>query len=1084
MASSWRDEVKLLSSIKASIEARLTGEDEPEVIDGEPGRRFSVAILNASPEAEKANGAIPRRPESVGFSVRLDRSRDCRNFKVGIRFSVYYRVRPTLSEQKGKMSGEIADQDEIPVVPKYRRLDQVVEGTLNLPDNWGERSDVDCDSLNQQIGEIVEEMRRRILQDADLFPRPGFRLRGADLRSEASYAAATDGTKHEKLPTWRIRLHAEVIRFSAHDRLSILLVNHSEPSDFGVAWHPPEVFGARINLTGQKGCFSPERFSPVRNDYRYQTETWGKGVNCVLAADNDSGEAWTEHMPVFQQPRSRSRSGFDRECDTKGLSGNQAIDLLERVQNWLDEYASRWDEHINSESDRDAQITKAMQADLGAYRREVDRFRLGVSVLNSDPMLMRAFALMNRAFAQAGLSSWRLFQLSFIVSMMPSLHARQNPAAEFAELELGTVDVLWFPTGGGKTEAFFGVIVAALFYDRLRGKEAGVTAWLRYPLRMLSIQQLQRLVDVIVRAEEVRSEEADLESAGEPFAVGYYVGSQNSPNELTFPGRGSGEETIDKLFAESERDELGLIRFRVLEYCPKCRSDKVKVEVDQDRIRIEHVCQDCGFRPPVLISDSEIYRYLPSVLVGTVDRLARAGQTDLFSIIFRGPTSRCPTHGYAPFGECVESKRCMDKRRVQSVPEVYDPCPSLLMQDEIHLLRESLGTYDSHYEGLLDVIARKVGTGLIPKRMAATATIEGLEQHIYQLYVARARAFPVKGMDLDDSAYVEKDEGGSIGRLYVGVLPSGRDADDVSQTIAVHLAALAENRFQADSDDPDYDLLLVYVNEKNTASDIRAYWPEDVAVQVLTGDKTLEEVRRVLSRARSDGGAQHPDRLHGIIATSMISHGVDLERLNEMVIVGMPRSVAEYIQSSSRVGRSHVGVVFTVFRWRNRRDVSMYEHFHEVHERMYQLVQPVPVNRMSASSLERTVTGLLASVVYNLYGPQLYEAKRIRLQSATKVTRALADKDLIESELVSSVAEAYFHGYDMMPSYRSELMEKMERIIKIQLQLLPTRQDWSFHMRLQPTPVSSLREVGEQVNFGMDLRDLRTTKLVQRRRLS
>ncbi len=454
MASNWRDEVKLLSSVKASVEARLTGEDEPEVIDGEPGRRFSVAILNASREAEKANGAAPRRPVSVGFSVRLDRSRDCRKFNVGIKFSVYYRVRPTLSEQKGKMSGEIADEHEIPVVPKYRRLDRVVEGTLDLPVDWGERSDVDCDSLNQQIGETVEEMRKTILQDADLFPRAGFKLRGADLRSEASYAAAIDGTKHDKLPTWRIGLHAEVIRFPAHDRLSILLANHSERSDFGLAWHPPEIFNARVNLKGQPGCYSPERFNPVRNDYRYQTETWGKGINCVLAADNDSGEAWTEHLPLFQQPRSRSRSGFARETNTEGLSGDQALGLLERVENWLEEYASRWDEHIKSQSDRDAQDTKAMQVDLGAYRDEVDRFRLGVRVLKSDPMLRRAFALMNRSFAQSELTSWRLFQLSFIVSMMPSLHARQNPDAEFAEVELGTVDVLWFPTGGGKTEAF------------------------------------------------------------------------------------------------------------------------------------------------------------------------------------------------------------------------------------------------------------------------------------------------------------------------------------------------------------------------------------------------------------------------------------------------------------------------------------------------------------------------------------------------------------------------------------------------------------------------------------------------------
>ena len=136
--------------------------------------------------------------------------------------------------------------------------------------------------------------------------------------------------------------------------------------------------------------------------------------------------------------------------------------------------------------------------------------------------------------------------------------------------------------------------------------------------------------------------------------------------------------------------------------------------------------------------------------------------------------------------------------------------------------------------------------------------------------------------------------------------------------------------------------------------------------EVLTGDKSLDDIRQVIQRVESDGELEHQERLHAIVATSVVSHGVDLERLNQMVLVGLPRSAAEYIQASSRAGRTHSGIVFTVFRWQNRRNVSMYEHFQETHERLYQLVQPVPINRVSTLSVERTANGILAALVYNL----------------------------------------------------------------------------------------------------------------------
>lgn len=1078
MANKRSDEVQLLETVIRSVECRLTGQDEPEVVDGEPARRFSVGILNANKVNDRAQGTILRRPESIGFYVRLKRASDIEDFRLQISFSLYYRVRPTLDEQTRHMSGALPENDEVAPVPKYRRIDKVVTSSLVVPRELQHRTDIDCAKLNASLDEAIREGMEQIGKDKEAWPRSGFKLFGKHLTSQQVYTSTFLGADTEKLPVWKARFKAEMVDFPSYRRLLVLLTNVSDPSEFRIAWHCPEIFNARISMRGLPQCFSPEPFTPIRNDYRYETNTWGKGINTTLKVRNETGEAWTEYLPTYMQPRIRSRSGYEKATNTEALATDDTLKLLVNIQNWLEEYGTQWSKHIQ-QSKKPKPILEHMQRDRQSYEKEIERFRKGVQVLREDSLLRSAFLLMNRTFKASGIANWRLFQISFVVSMLTSLYAREHAEVPWANEENNVVDVLWFPTGGGKTEAFLAVVVTALFYDRLRGKLIGTTAWLRYPLRMLSVQQLQRLIDIMVQAESVRSKEPGLNSKGDPFSVGYYVGEQNAPNELTFPGRG--QDIIDKLYEESKQDPNGLVRYRVLSYCPVCKSDSIRLEVDRDAVRLRHICNSCGFSPNLFNSDSEIYRYLPSVLVGTVDRLARAGQTDRFSMLFTGPTAKCPKHGYASFGECVESKVCKEKLQVLS--NVKDPCPSLLLQDEIHLLRESLGTYDAHYEGLVDVLSRRFGSGIPPKRMAATATIEGLEQHIYHLYVREGRCFPVKGMGINDSAYIELEPDGLPARFYVGILPSGRDADDVSRTVAERLCQLATGRFNENTDDPFYDFLLVYVNEKNTAGDIKADWRDEFTVQVLTGDKSLEEVRQVIAQVESDGAKPFPERLHSVIATSVVSHGVDLARLNQMVIVGMPRSAAEYIQASSRSGRSHVGLIFTVFRWQNRRNVSMFEHFLETHDRLYQLVQPVPVNRVSASSLERTATGLLASVVYNLFGPKLYESKKRRLNSAREVIKALTNKELLENEIVDVVSEAYLSNFSTTEEYRNQLVDTIQRIIRKQLRLLSTKPDWSFHSRLDPKPVSSLREVGEQIEFAMSPRDIRTAKLLQSARI-
>jgi len=1060
-----------LEDIIQSVKDRLTGQDEPEVIDGEPARRFSVGILNAQQTVDRAHGTTIRRPESMGLYVRLYCADQ--EFVCQINLSFYYRIRPTFSEQTRQMMGKLPEDEVIAPIPKYRRIDKVITGSIVVPQNDDHRSNIDCTGINNEIERAVNEVQSTIVNDQEAWPHSKFRLLGKNLKSSEDYVSSFENTNRDQLPLWKVELRSEVVRYSSHNRLLVLLSNTSNPSEFKIAWHSPEIFNVSVALKGQPGCFSPELFTPVRNDYRYDTPTWGKGINTVLMVNNDTGEVWTEHMPISLQYRTRSRGGFNDFTNTEALSSDDNNKPLRHILAWLEEYSNRWDKNIKETSQPDS-VLRAMEKDREMYKKEIERFKLGLQVMERDELIRRAFMLMNRSISLSGVHNWRLFQICFIVSMLPSLYAREHPSDELTKEELLTADVLWFPTGGGKTEAFLAVIVTALFYDRLRGKSLGVTSWIRYPLRMLSVQQLQRLIDIVEKAEEVRSNEPELSSNGDSFSVGYYVGSQNSPNELTFPGRGS--DTIDRLYEESLQNQDGLTHYKVLTYCPICRSTSIKVAVDKETVTIKHVCNDCGFIPHLYISDSEIYRFLPSILVGTVDRLARAGQTDRFSMIFRGPSAWCPKHGYASFGECIESKVCDEK--LKQITDLKDPGPSLLVQDEIHLLRESLGTYDSHYEGFLDVLSQRFGH-IAPKRIAATATIEGLERHTYHLYIREGRCFPVKGMGTTDSAYVEDDPSKTLARYYVGILPSGRDADDVSRVVAERLCSLAERRYLDGKDDKFHDFLMVYVNEKNTAGDIRSDWRDEYTVQVLTGDKSLDEVRQMISRVESDGDNPYPERLHASIATSVVSHGVDLERLNQMVIVGMPRSISEFIQASSRAGRMHTGVIFTVFRWQNRRNVSMFEHFFETHDRLYQLVQPVPVNRVSASSITRTVTGLMASVIYNLFGPILYDSHKRRLNSANAVIKALGNKELLESEVTQTISEALFGGFEMMEPYRIQLIDLVQRIVRNQLNQLPTKSDWSFHTRLDPKPVSSLREVGEQVEFGMTPKDIRIAKLLQ-----
>lgn len=1095
---------ELFTSEKNRVEATidyvlrsLSGEDSSLCLDQEPTRRFSIGILGPQPSEETTGKTSnKRKPTSIGFEATIESSKSL-TLNVDIEFAVYWRAIPTWQEQldiipETARKNIAASEGETRLRLKYCRED-IKTGPIkvtisSLPDEGA--SPLDVSTVNSAIQKALDEAKQRVSTDERcwLAGTKELTLPISSLETEEkydNYVKSHFKQKQVEKPVWSATFS---LNFWPHDsgcRIAALLSNAVNESNDSK--HPVALMSSKFSIEPEKTKFVSSPFAAAALDYRYESVSWGRGINCVLSVSNGGLRAETQTTPIYYQKRTITRSEVDSACSFERLATDKNFDSLHEIGDWLESYAKSWqdDNHNWAEDGSYPNRTK----DKVHYEAEIVRFREGIQALQEDERLAEAFLLANRAFSKGVHKRWRLFQLVFVVSQMPSLLAREQPRQELLDV-LNRVDVLWFPTGGGKTEAYFGVIAVALFYDRLRGKDRGVTAWLRYPLRMLSIQQLQRLMEIVVYADTVRKDSSnDVLHKGDPFTLGYYVGEKNTPNSLTYPF----DTPPNKKLLEQKRrveeatgpDDNPLL---VLQRCPFCRSTNLGIQVVEDEVRIKHVCSDCSNELPIYITDTEIYRYAPSIIVGTVDRLARAGQTSQFAHLFGRFNKTCPDHGYLSFDECLEKGVC--KRKISEyldLPTLHDPTPSLLLQDELHLLRESLGTYDSHFETFIDTLAESIGTKLPPKRLAATATIEGYEKHIHELYAREAIRFPVKGMLENESAYVTPSFATPLSRAYVGILPTGSENKEVVFGILNALKVFADEH-QADQKDHEalvgnYDLSLAYVNQKNTAGDLRAYWNDPHEIQVLTGDRGLAEVRATIGRVESDISQPFQDRLKFLIATSVISHGVDLERLNFMAFAGLPATASDYIQASSRVGRNHLGVVFTVFRPENNRERNVYQRFYEYHERLYQLVQPIPINRVSLSAISRTITGIMGACILNILG---YE-EGLQLggfDKAKTFTKTLNDGLVSDEKLIALTRKSLGIEKAQLPGDSLTLVdEHIIRLVKDERRLIQREEGASTYRRMRPYPVSSLREVSEQVGFALNYRAAEIVTQLQQRKV-
>ena len=610
---------------------------------------------------------------------------------------------------------------------------------------------------------------------------------------------------------------------------------------------------------------------------------------------------------------------------------------------------------------------------------------------------------MNQAFKRAakGYDSWRLFQIVFVVSLILDIVANEPELILDEEIKrkakTNDVDILYFPTGGGKTEAFLGILIFNLFFDRLRGKECGVTAILKYPLRLLSVQQVQRVSNILATAEQIRVEE---KLGGETFSLGYFVGEGNTPNKIDKELR----KTLNELSAE-ELDE----KYRLLDVCPFCNSETVHVIYDEEANSLRHVCTNracpSGGRVPLFMVDDDIYRFIPSVIISTVDKMTAIGLNMRFHNLLCGAPYKCPKHGYTARTKCL-ADGCNCKPSDFQHVQMKDPAPTLLIQDELHLIKESLGAYDSHYETLIEYFIRNLsGCNRGIKVIGATATISAYAEQARHLYWKNAIRFPAASPYLDHDFYSFIDEN-DIGRIIVGYAPFGKA---IVNSVAYSLQYLKRvvyelyqnprqileipgMNFDGSEDEKnaaalklleDYWIILEYNNVKIESNRVLQALEDPINTELIaegiqpliakkmTGDDTFQEVRATLSSIEHAKSVIHELDFNVIAATSMISHGVDADRFNLMLFYGMPGNTAEYIQAYSRVGRKYTGLVIDIMRPSREKDQSYLRNFVKFHEYKDILVDSVSINRWATKAVENTLPGILSSLILNYYEYEL-----------------------------------------------------------------------------------------------------------------
>ncbi|MDX9759881.1 MAG: DISARM system helicase DrmA [Bacteroidota bacterium] len=764
----------------------------------------------------------------------------------------------------------------------------------------------------------------------------------------------------------------------------------------------------------------------------------------------------TRAVPEYEVPQQTPRTVQDDPrlealvLDMKLLSETSPVDLPamlaplpDAYEAWISEQALR----IATEPDLE-QYREAAELALKHCREARERIVAGIALLSRDSAAMEAFRFCNRVmFLQRVRTiftrnvrrktnpvleeidipknrTWYPFQLAFVLMNLPSLadprHAERSPAGAAA-------DLLWFPTGGGKTEAYLGLAAFAMGIRRLQGKvngydgEYGVAVLMRYTLRVLTLQQFQRAAALICACEVLRRE---AEAAGdaiwgtEPFRIGLWVGQRTTPNTSA-----QADEAVRQLRGNQQWNAQhgGVGSPHQVTNCPWCGSaiDGGKnIEVEsfaRGRGRTLVYCSDrlgtCPFSRrqspgegiPLLVVDEEIYRRLPALLIATVDKFAQMPWNGKVQMLFGRVSQYCQRHGFvSPEMEDSDHRAAglLPSTKLQPHPPLRPP--DLIIQDELHLISGPLGSLTGLYETAVDELCswELNGRRVLPKIVASTATVRRASEQVQQVFARRLAVFPPHGLDAGDNFFSLEREADEKhpGRLYLGICAPGFRSKAVMIRVYTALLAAGQKLYDDHGAAADPWMTLVgYFNSLRELGGMRRLVDDDIQARLWRmvehglGRRKQPNVDELTSRIDATGIPVILDRMeldfdpvkdrendaarkarkrppHArpidvLLATNMISVGVDVGRLGLMVVNGQPKATAEYIQATSRVGRGTPGLVLTVYNWARPRDLSHYESFEHYHATFYKHVEALSVTPFAERALQRGLAGVLVSLV-------------------------------------------------------------------------------------------------------------------------
>jgi len=927
---------------------------------------------------------------------------------VDIEFYLYYRVYPTYEEQLEYSKKNKSEKMRFQRIWKRKKVEANVVFDKNTK----------ILSLSNNILNSVEEIK----EDLDLLREDTSFVKEEVLSSEDVYEKFLSKEKRKKLPdlSWEANLIFNNRNFVQNNQNRVLveidLVNVTPLHDTTDKTQPilfdSSLFNPSLKIyLGENNFKKFNYLYPESKDEYYEADL--RCLNCQGKFYPDSNSIITQNFGRYKQEKIIPKNSLDDvDLSFEILSTEQGLIELEKIYLLMNDFYNQ-----SSADDPKREDFNLMK----------ERFNENISLLKTNSDVAKAFYLMNETFRRnsedSSYHTWRLFQIVFIVSQLKDIALDE---------ERETCELLHVMTGGGKSETYFGIVVFTAFFDRISGKEFGISAVTKFPLRMLSVQQLQRISNIFIFAEEVRK---DASIEGHPFSIAYFVGSQDSD----FPSHNI--NFLTKI--RKAKDENEKIKGQIIDKCPLCRGN-VYLSIDESRELVLHECDSCGKEFRLFFSDDEIYRTLPTFIISTVDKWAGIALNRRFRNLLGGKLDICPNeHGFIPrndtcgFHENLNGKEC--KQSGTPIEKDFNTAPTLIIQDEMHLIREGFGTIDSHFETLMETMKVELSSGPKFKNIVMTATVSGAAKQIQHLYHKSTRIFPPSLEDQDGNTfffYTSKEDDEDIFQREIIGLKSSiqnfklvfhvlkytsqffKDLEADFDTFASHNGFDVEELKTVSS---YYKKLLTYHNKKEAVHSV-SYSVDDyvniyddvykVQTEPLTGERTLDDIKNIIYKVEHFyDDENNKDKMFVVNSTNIVSHGVDIDEWNFMLFDGMPRSTSEYIQALSRVGRKYFGIVFVSFSPMRTRDLSFYQHFNEYHKMLNDRVENVPLSRWAKLGFKQTFTSVFNAAILNYLSDEL-ERPLFRTSSVINVLR---DEDNL-NKLIEFIKKAYISDSTMMGS--------------------------------------------------------------------